>query len=140
MFTNVCIHVTNRIRKALNGQINGAMLSNPNCSLDPVCSQNVISWNQEIQKLLADNQTYTNKITALNLELAQWQDPTYVQAQLTLAQNDYNNDMQSYNMEEASDVSMIPENKALAKKLGIGAGIGGAIGIYLIIDGAQDGC
>lgn len=129
----------NQKMATLNGQISGALQSNPNCSSDPVCSQNVINWNLEIQKLLADNQTYTNKINTLNIELAQWQNPVYVQNQLTLAQTEYQQDMQTYEMQEQSDIALIPANKALAKKLGIGAGIGAAIGTYLIIDGALDG-
>lgn len=122
-----------------NGKIQGAIASSSDCSANTQCGQNVLAWSQQNSQLQADNQTYTNKISSLNLELAQWQDQSYVQAQLNLAQTDYNNDMSATNQDEANAVALIPANKALAKKLGIGAGIGGAIGIYLIIDGAHDG-
>jgi len=76
-------------------------------------------------------------INKLNVEMALYNNPNYVQGQLNLATTDYNNDMNSYNIDEQQDISLIPANKALAKKLGIGAGIGAAIGTYLIIDGAK---
>lgn len=123
----------------LTGQVNGALLANPNCSSDPNCANAVNGWNQQIQQLLKDNQTYTNRINALNLELAQWQNPTYVQGQLQLAKTEYDQDMNALAIEEGNAIALVPANKALAGKLGIGAGVGAALGTYLIIDGSH-GC
>jgi peptidoglycan hydrolase CwlO-like protein len=124
----------------LNGQINGALSANPNCASDPTCSQRVVGWTQDIQNLMSNNQSLSNRIGQLNLEMAQWQNPEYVQARLTALQNDYQNDMNNLRVSEENDVALIPANKALARKLGIGAGIGAAIGTYLVIDGAKEGC
>jgi hypothetical protein len=133
------INQNNQRISVLTGQVSGALQANPNCAADPNCIEKVNAWNQEIQKLMSDNQTYTNRIAALNLELAQWQNPTFVQGQLQLAKTEYDQDMQAIETDEANAIALVPANKALAGKLGIGAGIGAALGTYLIIDGAQ-GC
>jgi hypothetical protein len=133
------INSNNQKISVLTGQVSGALQANPNCAADPNCINTVNGWNQEIQRLMADNQTYTNRIAALNLELAQWQNPTFVQGQLQLAKTEYDQDMSALEMDEANAIALVPANKALAGKLGIGAGVGAALGTYLIIDGAQ-GC
>jgi hypothetical protein len=121
-----------------NAKIYGAT-SNPSCSSDPVCQHNIQMWSADAIKLGNDNQSYVAKINQDNLDLANWNNPVYLQGQLTLLQQNYNQDMTQYNQDEQSDVSMVPQRQALGKQLGIGAAIGGAIGIYFIIDGAQ-GC
>jgi DNA repair exonuclease SbcCD ATPase subunit len=79
-----------------------------------------------------------SSIAGLNLEKDDFQNPQFVANRLNALEIDYTADLSAINSEEQSKIDLIPANKRLAKTLGIGAGIGAAIGTYLTIDGTRD--
>ena len=134
MQTNTNTISSNNVQIAvLTGEIATASSSDPNYSA------NIQTWAGQIQSITVDNQNLANSNTSLNLQLAQWNDPTYMQTQLDTLTYNYHSDETTITTEESSAISLVPANQALAKGLGIGAGIGAAIGLYLVIDGAHDG-
>ncbi len=95
--------------------------------------------NDDIDYYQAKIDNVQSKIAGLLLEKEDYQDPQFVANRLNAIEIDYNSDMSAINAEEQKKIDLIPANKRLAKTLGIGAGIGAAIGTYLTIDGSK-GC
>jgi len=105
----------------------------------PFCGQNVLAWNQQNQKLAADNQGYLTAINKLNVEMALYNNPNYVQGQLNLATTDYNNDMNSYNIDEQKTFPSFQQTKHWLRNWELERE-SVLRSYYLIIDGAQNGC
>ena len=125
-----------------NSKINS--LANDINNADPNSSSyasDVSDWSNQIKQL---NQNTENDIAQneyLTANMNNWNDPNYKAAQLANLAVQFQNDESNLQSQESTAVQMVPGNQALAKSLGIGAGIGAAVGIYLLVDGLTDnGC
>lgn len=98
-----------------------------------------------IELLQGEIQSYQNQITSIQNEIAllqvdrnNYSDPVFVANELANLEADYNADMNAYDVDEANQIALVPDNKALAGKLGIGAAVGLASGTYMTVDGSKD--
>jgi hypothetical protein len=111
-----------------NDDLLGAQEANDQIS---ILSQNIEKHQEYIVAI-------QNDIQAMNIELDNYQDPAYAQAQLDAEVASYNQASINLSNEEESRVALIPTEKKRAKTLGIAAGVSAAIGAYLVIDGNSD--
>lgn len=97
-----------------------------------------VSYSNKINALKDANIKLQGQRAALKVEQDNYQSPGYVQMKIAQAKLNFDTDTrESYAAEERA-VERIPADQALAKKLGIGAGVGAALGTYFIIDGSRD--
>jgi hypothetical protein len=92
---------------------------------------------QKIKHHQDQNGILNSRISEMNLKLALYNDPAYLQARIDALTLEYDFDMKQYDVDEANAIALVPENQRLARGMGIGAGVGSAIGTYLAIDGFQ---
>ncbi len=113
------------------GVLAGANLNTPEGQATAQNAQAKLKYFQDQNSIL------NSRISELNLKLALFDNPQYMNTRLSALEQDYELDMRQFDVDEANAIALVPENQRLARGLGIGAGVGGAIGTYLAIDGFQ---
>ena len=126
-----------------NGNIRS--LENQINNLDPNTANYdgiIQSWTNEENNLIASNNQLVQDNNNLNANMSNWNDPNYKAAQLASYRVTATDYIASLQTDEVTAIQMVPADQVLAKSLGIGAGIGAAVGIYLLVDGLanNDGC
>ncbi|MCT4642306.1 MAG: hypothetical protein N4A33_08420 [Bacteriovoracaceae bacterium] len=118
-----------QVTAALNaGDLEGAQIAN----------DNVTAIQNQIEQYQADIVAIQGDISSLMIELDNYNTPGYKEQLIAQETATYESDSALLEDELQTELSLVPVEKARAKKLGIAAGVSAALGIYLAIDGSQD--
>jgi hypothetical protein len=95
------------------------------------------TYSQKIDQLKNSTINLNADRASLQIEQDNYSDPAYLKMKLDIAKATYDDATRDSFTNEAKEIEQAPANKALATKLGISAGVGAALGAYLIVDGAD---
>lgn len=120
-----------------NGVVS-ASLKNDDLEGAKAANAQIDALNIQIADARANIDHIEGLIARLQLEKTQYLDPAFLAQKLKNLELDYKSDIVNLEAEKTDKIELVPLHKKQAKTLGIAAGVGAAVGAYLIIDGAQD--
>lgn len=97
-----------------------------------------LNYSNKINDLRDSNLHIEGKKAKLKVELDTYKTPGYVQMKIGQATLNFDAETRDSFAAEERAVERIPADKDYAAKLGVAAGVGAALGTYMIISGARD--